>query len=203
MVNFLPAFYGVCGRGFVIGNDGLPLYKFLLSPWKTRVRLAIQLLDLIDHLINSSSEWELIILKFDFNSFYVTSNGQLVLKNIDDLVIIDKTQTNADEYEPPVSACNDKCLSEIFELKSLCKEPTFRPYSHVMFLIACTNILSDENDRKEEQDKNIEGMGLLHDPVGQQSHYVSEFLTRCIHEESFGARIATVKKFRHILKQML
>ncbi|XP_076332813.1 divergent protein kinase domain 2B-like isoform X2 [Tachypleus tridentatus] len=215
----LPNYQGTCGRLAVWEGGVTPLKDHLQESFEERAGLASQILQLVDDFQNEDPNWYFLYTEFSYNSLSVTKEGEILLTDLQDVTIIDKT------LFPPkdlVSGTNERLCNEICFQKftsdiltspnvtDVCSQ--LRHYGQLMYAIVCKEILSDLEEHKMEGLLNYEKnkdqqksrySGLLHSPPEKDKENIEEVLRECVQETSAGGRNQAVEDLQDILENYL
>ncbi|XP_022254124.1 uncharacterized protein LOC106469853 isoform X2 [Limulus polyphemus] len=207
----IPNFQGTCGRLAVWEGGLTPLEDHLQESFEERAGLASQLLQLVDDFQNEDPNWYFLYTEFSYNSLSVTKEGEILLTNLQDVAIIDKTLFPQRTNE---RLCNDICFQKFTRdiltspnVTGVCSQ--LRHYGQLMYAIVCKQILSDLEEHKTEGFFNYDGnkdqqkseySGLLHSPPEKDRENIEEVLRECVQETTAGGRNQAVEELQDILE---
>lgn len=216
----LPNYQGTCGRLAVWEGGVTPLKDHLQESFEERAGLASQILQLVDDFQNEDPNWYFLYTEFSYNSLSVTKEGEILLTDLQDVAIIDKTLFTP--TEDLISGTNERLCNEICFQKftrdiltspnvtDVCSQ--LRHYGQLMYAIVCKEILSDLEEHKMEGFFNYEKnkdqqksrySGLLHSPPEKDKENIEEVLRECVQETSAGGRNQAVEDLQDILENYL
>lgn len=191
-----PKFVGACGK--LVAEEFIPysLSEYCEAPWKTRVGLSIQLLELALKLTATSDHFALYFTDLTFDNIAVRDDGSIVIIDAEDVVIVDKLQENLKRtsiHKVTDIDCGQKpdCLS--FVPKEMCS------YSQSDFNIyaTCRNLLSG----------TARPCGLLHGLESEVSRSVRikirKLLRCCVNNCTEKDRFRAANKLNKHLKRLL
>ncbi|XP_077993924.1 divergent protein kinase domain 2B-like [Glandiceps talaboti] len=214
-----PRYFGECGNVIITEDAGAPLYQSFKADWKERARLALRLLDMIYALQRLSSDWLLLPTNMNVHNFVVAPSGRLVMLNLDDIVILDKSETDQAYWGQNKTVqlkylggkpCNHDCLTEFSmnlatEPEKYC--PLVMEYADFSYASACLELFTDHGqasriDKSQNLLSNIsiETGGLLHDPPGEIKNRLTYAISKCIKETVRGERLDAVESIRRTLQ---
>ncbi|XP_039265307.2 divergent protein kinase domain 2A-like [Styela clava] len=97
--------YGTCGRIAIHAEMGtMTLAEAHNLPWKLRLDLAAQLMEMALQLLHSDDKYLFLIDKLSLNDFVISREGKLKIVNSDDVTVIDIA-----ESKPNNEDVNDDC----------------------------------------------------------------------------------------------
>lgn len=215
-----PNFHGTCGRLAVWESGMTPLKDHLQEPFEERAGLAAQLLQLVDDLQNEDPNWYFLCTEFSYNSLSVTKEGEVLLTDLQDVVIIDKTlftQAVGLHSTQNKRLCNEMCYQKFTrdimtseDVTKVCSQ--VKHYGQLMFAIVCKEILSDLEEHKTEGFFNYDGSkihqkseyrGLLHSPPEKDKNNIEDLLRDCVQETLAGGRRQAVEELQEVLDKYL
>ncbi|XP_023331380.1 deleted in autism protein 1 homolog [Eurytemora carolleeae] len=151
-LNSVPRYIGACGRVMVIEGGISPLAAFTETSWAYRAELASQLVSIVEGLL--TGDWVLLAWNLDWETFSVSSSGQVVFSDLDSITPVHKTiiAKPEDEIRP---VCNENCFQD-FKKTVLTSTPRGQLsqgcssgllYGDFMFYQLCRNIFSPSEVR--------------------------------------------------------
>ncbi|XP_066274610.1 divergent protein kinase domain 2A-like [Branchiostoma lanceolatum] len=211
-----PKYLGACGRVIFVESGGKLLGSTLESPWKERAKIALQLLDMIDKFRNGDPNWLVIFFDFRYDNFAVNDYGRLTLIDFDDVMLIDRKKSVAEEKTEP---CNLKCLKAflakvegyVMNSNSYCAD--IPQYSQMMYAVACVRLLShlpehvshpnpmDPKPKRDTPEGVVKPPGLLWGPPEHEAKELEVLLRGCFEEKVAGGRLEAVEKLRALLRR--
>ncbi|XP_022250473.1 deleted in autism-related protein 1 homolog isoform X2 [Limulus polyphemus] len=215
----LPNFHGTCGRLAVWEGGMTPLKDHLQESFEERAGLAAQLLQLVDDFQNEDPNWYFLYTEFSYNSFSVTNEGEVLLTDLQDMIIIDKTLfTQVGPHSTQSERlCNEMCYQKFTRdimtseyVTNVCSQ--VKHYGQLMFAIVCKEILSDLEEHKTGGFFNYDGnkvhqrseyRGLLHSPPEKDKDNIEELLRDCVQETLAGGRKQAVEELQETLDKYL
>ncbi|GFR04396.1 tigger transposable element-derived protein 6 [Trichonephila clavata] len=170
------------------------------------------------HLISVQEEdpqWYFLYLGFSLDGIVVTKEGEVVVIDLDNLVILDKATFPPDLQKSGVKSelCNEVCFQRItLELFYTSKNTSacthVSEYSQLMYAIVCKQVLSDIGEHRAEGFFNFDGhrihkkqenLGLLHKIPYKIKDHIEDLLRECVQETKPNGRKAAVTELREIL----
>ncbi|GFY60090.1 tigger transposable element-derived protein 6 [Trichonephila inaurata madagascariensis] len=220
-----PNLLGACGRSVILEGGLKPLKSFLLDSFDARAGLAVQVLQLVEDFENmhefssllpeEDPQWYFLYLGFSLDGIVVTKEGEVVVIDLDNLVILDKATFPPDLQKSGVKSelCNEVCFQRItLELFYTSKNTSacthVSEYSQLMYAIVCKQVLSDIGEHRTEGFFNFDGhrihkkqenLGLLHKIPYKIKDHIEDLLRECVQETKPNGRKAAVTELREIL----
>ena len=210
-----PMYVGECGRLLVLEGPWVPLKQFLDKPWKARADLAIQILQMIDLFCSGDGELLLMVTDFSIDKFIVDEEGRVLYSDLSNLIIGERSFTGAQggtdgEKEEKVK-CNEQCFKS-FTSDLYSASPPARARAcakldgiaeHMMYSLACQNILSDLDTHKQSRPHGQRLPGLLHTLPDKHRDELTEMLEECVSEKEPGGRMASLEELQDILQEYI
>lgn len=153
---------------------------------------------------------------FSLDGIVVTNEGEVVIIDLDNMVILDKSLFPPDMKKEVsnVGLCNEVCFQRItlqmfysVDNSSACS--FISEYGQLMYAIVCKQVLSDIIEHRAEGFFNFDGHrihkkqenpGLLHSiPIKTKDH-IEELLRECVQETKPSGRKKAVSDLRDILE---
>ncbi|GFV68552.1 tigger transposable element-derived protein 6 [Trichonephila clavipes] len=160
-------------------------------------------------------QWYFLYLGFSLDGIVVTKEGEVVVIDLDNLVILDKATFPPDLQKSGVKSelCNEVCFQRItLELFYTSKNTSacthVSEYSQLMYAIVCKQVLSNIGEHRTEGFFNFDGhrihkkqenLGLLHKIPYKIKDHIEDLLRECVQETKPNGRKAAVTELREIL----
>ncbi|XP_035224093.1 divergent protein kinase domain 2A-like, partial [Stegodyphus dumicola] len=190
-----PHYYGSCGRIIVEEYVGKTLAYFENSPWKQRIDIAYQLLQISQMLTENSLEFALYMTDVNMDNFAVRSDGTVLLVDIENIVIVDrlmvqKGKNYSGQLHQSGEFCKD-CLS--FSYEDLCNHDL----SDHNYYAICKGLLVPNS--------YYSAKGLLHnipETINMQTN-LSALVHECANPSVAFNRFHVVPKILQVMKSLL
>lgn len=195
----VPKYFGSCGRIAVVEDAGRALTDFYDTPWATRARLSLQLLQMALKFADNSNKLALYLTDWSTDNFAVNDRLWLRLVDLENIVIVNQTWVkdvaapgwNVAHTSVPFG-CKD-CFS--YSVEDLCSHQIS---DHNLYG-ACHGILAPNSFSKQMPS------GLLHHIPSnvKTSHPLFErLLAECAVPTHPAGRFEAATQIVEILKQM-
>lgn len=206
----MPSLLGACGRSIILEGGLKPLKSFLTESFDVRAGLAVQVLQLVEDFEEEDPQWYFLYLGFTLDGIAVTKEGEVVVIDLDNIVILDKSSFPADMSKHAANAglCNEICFQEI-TLKMFASCSYKSEYGQLMYAIVCKQVLSDIAEHKAEGFFNFDGHrihkkqdspGLLHSIPPKTKDFIENLLRECVQETKPNGRKKAIAELRDILE---
>lgn len=147
-------YFGACGRLTFVQGPYKPLTDFIKEPLVVRVNLANQILQIIDGFIHDDEHFLVFTRDLNYHSFVVTDANQVFLKDLSQVMLIDKDTEGEVNDESSDEILNgkwtdekfDRLYNELADAKSEESEEKCAKifdYASHMFSIVCQSVFSD------------------------------------------------------------
>ncbi|GFU54348.1 tigger transposable element-derived protein 6 [Nephila pilipes] len=210
-----PNLLGACGRSVILEGGLKPLKSFLLDSFDARAGLAVQVLQLVEDFEEEDPQWYFLYLGFSLDGIVVTKEGEVVVIDLDNLVILDKATFPPDLQKSGVKSelCNEVCFQKItlelfYTSKNTSACTRVSEFSQLMYAIVCKQVLSDIAEHRTEGFFNFDGhrvhkkqenLGLLHQIPYKIKDHIEDLLRECVQETKPNGRKAAVIELREML----
>ncbi|XP_054721807.1 LOW QUALITY PROTEIN: uncharacterized protein LOC129231503 [Uloborus diversus] len=211
----IPNLHGACGRSIIIEGGLKSLTSYLSQSFDIRAGLAVQVLQLVEDFEEEDPQWYFLYFAFSLDAIVVTSEGELIAIDLDNLVVIDKSFLPSDTNKLTSSngLCNEICFQKI--TLQLLYNPSntscsfVSEYGQLMYAIACKQVLSNIDEHKVEGffnfdghriHKKLESAGLLHSIPIKAKEKIENLLRECVQETKPNGRRRAVAELRDVLE---
>ena len=189
-----PKYYGACGRLAVFERVKSPLENYLSSPWATKARLALQVLQMAKKM-SDNEPLGLYLTDWSLDNFAVTAKLEVKLIDLENIVLVNKTVIkttkapgwNIDHHSVAFGCEEDQedCFS--YSVEDLC--------SHVVsdhnYYGACQGIFND-----------LKVTEAMPKDARQKFPMLERLLKECSWPSHPGGRIEAARELIEILKQI-
>ncbi|KAG8198636.1 hypothetical protein JTE90_026532 [Oedothorax gibbosus] len=163
-------------------------------------------------------QWYFLYLGFSLDGIVVTKEGETVVLDLDNILILDKaafpTDVNYDVAKNKL--CNEVCFQkttiELFYSNNSSACTHVSQYSQLMYAIVCKQVLSNIEEHREEGFFNFDGhrihkkqeyLGLLHNIPYKIKDKIEDLLRECVQETKPNGRRFAVIELREVLESFL
>ncbi|CAL1263451.1 unnamed protein product [Larinioides sclopetarius] len=211
-----PNLLGACGRSVILEGGLKPLKSFLSDSFDARAGLAVQVLQLVEDFEEEDPQWYFLYLGFSLDGIVVTKEGEVVVIDLDNLVILDKAAFPPDVHRSGTKTdlCNEVCFQKItldlfYTSKNSSACTHVSEYGQLMYAIVCKQVLSDIGEHRAEGFFNFDGhrihkkqenLGLLHKIPYKIKDHIEDLLRECVQETKPNGRKVAVTELREILE---
>ncbi|GBM95963.1 hypothetical protein AVEN_146470-1 [Araneus ventricosus] len=161
-------------------------------------------------------QWYFLYLGFSLDGIVVSKEGEVVVIDLDNLVILDKATFPPDVHRSATKTdlCNEVCFQKItldlfYTSKNSSACTHVSEYGQLMYAIVCKQVLSDIGEHRAEGFFNFDGhrihkkqenLGLLHKIPYKIKDHVEDLLRECVQETKPNGRKVAVAELREILE---
>eukprot|EP00058_Branchiostoma_floridae_P007590 XP_002593078.1 hypothetical protein BRAFLDRAFT_72848 [Branchiostoma floridae] len=197
-----PFYFGACGRLTVVQKCDKTLASYYSAPWLKRVELSLQMMKIAEYLTNNEADFGLYLTDISYENFGVTSDGNLFVIDVENVIVVDKQKIKADKprnwearYQSHFDECPgmSNCLS--FDVSALCR------YLHTdhNYYAVCRNMLSEYASEMGKPG------GLLHDPPETvvRDGTLQRLLAECAKPRTLYGRFDAAKELIELLGSFL
>ncbi|XP_076823711.1 divergent protein kinase domain 2B-like [Clavelina lepadiformis] len=163
----LEAVYGSCGLvTFHGGGYVTSLYDVYHAPWKVRLDVAVQFLNIAHYFTENELNYMILLHRMRPEDIGLSESGRLRIQNTDNLVVVDQADESTGFFSEPYEVPFHKHKLKLNE-DNICRYNV----TDINYYSVCRHFLG--GSWKYSSGEILKG-GLLHHPVEEQSHFANE-----------------------------